>query len=282
MSLKGTSIPNITYALPDYICWSDTSSFGLGGFNHEGLAWQWEIPENLRFRVSINVLEFIASVITIMLTLERKEKDRKILAFTDNSSALGWLYKASFHPATQTSHDKIARKFAHFMMKQEHSLYSEHIKGDSNNIADALSQEFSLPKNKLTRILYHSYPTQMPQKFQIIDLPKKLDSWISSTLEEETVKKELKNNRPRNQSHTFKNGSNSATKQESKTDSYKTYPSQEKLRSYAPSQPQYEGISLERLQRKYCSGNPLETQSDMFVRISGLTDSAIQALMSQE
>ena len=155
MSINGASIPNITYALSDCICWSDASSFGLlGGFNYEGLAWQLEIHEDLRFRVSINSLEFITSVVTIMLTLENKEKDIKILLFTDNSSALGWLYKASFHPASQMSHNKVARKFARFMMKEGHYLYSEHIKGDSNNIADALSREFSFLRKKLTKLLY--------------------------------------------------------------------------------------------------------------------------------
>ena len=128
MSTIGASIPNVTYALPDYFYWSDASSHSLGGFNHEGLAWRWEIPKKWKNVVSINLLEFIVAVVTIMLLLKDKPKDSKILAFADNSSALGWLYKSSFHPASKVNHDKVAREFAMFMMKNEFSLYSEHIK----------------------------------------------------------------------------------------------------------------------------------------------------------
>ena len=35
MRTKGVSIPNVMYTFPDYTCWSDASSFGLRGFNHE-------------------------------------------------------------------------------------------------------------------------------------------------------------------------------------------------------------------------------------------------------
>ena len=95
---------------------------------NQGMAWNWKIPGERREKVSINFLEFIAVVVTIMLSLKnKKKKDRKILVFTDNSRALGWLHKASFHPVSNSSHDKVVREFALFMMKEDHSLYLEHI-----------------------------------------------------------------------------------------------------------------------------------------------------------
>ncbi len=99
MSTSSLPISNITFSLPDYVCWSDASSYRLGGFNHEGLARQWEISQDAIGTISTNLQEFIALVVTITLSLKDKEKDSKILAFTNKSSALGWLHKASFHLA---------------------------------------------------------------------------------------------------------------------------------------------------------------------------------------
>ena len=282
MSTHGSSISNITFTLPDYVCWSDASSYGLGGFNHEGLAWRWEIPQDLIGSVSINLLEFIASVVTIFISLKNKEKDSKILAFTDNSSALGWLHKASFHPASQSSHDKVARKFAQFMIKNEFSLYSEHIKGDNNNVADALSRNFNLNNTDLISFLHASYPKQMPKDFKIIEVPENIASWILSTLREGTSKMESKDKPPKKHKHILKNGTHSATKQESQIDFCQTSKISKKRKSSVPSQQQFAGITLENLQRKYCLERRSGIQSDMFVRISGLTDSVTQGLINPE
>jgi len=47
---------------------SNASEFGLGGYNIlSGNAWHWEIPIELRFRTSINSLEFIACVVSIWI-----------------------------------------------------------------------------------------------------------------------------------------------------------------------------------------------------------------------
>ena len=105
-----------------------------------------------------------------MLSLKDKPKDSKILAFTDNSSALGWLHKASFHPASKVAHNKVARKFALFM------------KGESNSVAGILSREFLSNKSNLTNYLYCMFPKQMPKNFKIIDLPNEIVCWISSIL----------------------------------------------------------------------------------------------------
>ena len=280
MSTKGVSIPNVTHALPDYICWSDASSYGLGGFNHEGVAWQWKIPKHWKDKLSINLLEFIAAVITIMLSLKNKEKDQKILAFTDNSSALGWLHKASFHPASKMYHDIVAREFALFMMKEEHSLYSEHIKGDNNNVADTLSREFDLSKKKLTDLLYRSFPSQMPKSFTIIELPKEIVYWITSILDGKIVRKELKSKPHENHKHMSKSGKNFAPKRTLKINSWSQDLKASESKLCVPLQQPLEGITLAKLQKKFCSEIPSEIQSDMFVRTSGFKDSAIQELMN--
>ena len=280
MSTNGSSIANITYSLPDHFCWSDACKHGMGGFNDSGQAWQWRIPDQHIGKLSINLLEFLASVITIMITLEGKEKDSRIFALTDNSSALGWLYKASFHPATQNKHDLVARKLARFMVKNEFSIYSEHIKGEKNNVADLLSREFSLDNSSLTNKITHSFPEQAPPNLEIIKLPQEISSWISSILGDSITTMASGSKPLRKKEHILTNGKTSAPKRESKISSSQTPTKRKKLNYYAPSQQPSDETSLEKLRRKYCSPDPLRIHSDMFVRCSGLTDSAIQELMT--
>ena len=96
MSGKGTSIQNVTHFLPDNFCRSDACEYGIQGYSNKGKAWQWKLPTHLRGRFSINLLEFLASVITIILSLEKSKQNTQIFALTDKSSALGWVFKASF------------------------------------------------------------------------------------------------------------------------------------------------------------------------------------------
>ncbi len=104
---KGISLNLITYRRPSIICWSDACPIGLGGYNHNGLAWQFEIPQKYRIRVQDknNTLEFIASLITVWLTIHHglQEKYTCFLALGDNTSAVGWLHKANVD-ASNTIH----------------------------------------------------------------------------------------------------------------------------------------------------------------------------------
>jgi len=54
----------LTYRTPTHAYRSDASEHGIGGFSAlTGRAWRWEIPEHLRLRVSLNMLEFLGSVV---------------------------------------------------------------------------------------------------------------------------------------------------------------------------------------------------------------------------
>jgi hypothetical protein len=97
LAQSGVSLSNITYRRPTHIFRSDACEFGMGGYNPiSGKAWRWELPLNLRFRASINslefiALEFIACVITIwidILSSDISEEDC-IWSQTDSSSAAG-------------------------------------------------------------------------------------------------------------------------------------------------------------------------------------------------
>ena len=64
---NGIDINAITFTTPTMTVISDACETGLGGFTSDGKAWRYELPENMRGCFTINVVEFIASVITIYL-----------------------------------------------------------------------------------------------------------------------------------------------------------------------------------------------------------------------
>ena len=188
---RGTSINNIIYVKHNVTVISDACPFGIGGFNDLGLAWRWKIPTELVGVFTLNLLEFLASAISIHLTLlQNPDKQLHILAFTDSSSALGWLYKSSFNPITQPLHDEVARWLASRIIASDSSLYSQHIRGVYNIIADALSRDFHITDDWLTTLLYFYYPEQMPANFKIQNLNKEVVSWIWSLSHRATMKKE--------------------------------------------------------------------------------------------
>ena len=140
VSTNGIDINNITFTEPTHTAFSDACKHGLGGYCSNGQAWRYKLPDEQVGQWSINLLEFLAATITIqMITLNTTGKV-KILAFTDSSSALSWLYKASFGE-NQPIHDKVARRLALELIDNDSALYSQHIKGKHNVIADSLSRD---------------------------------------------------------------------------------------------------------------------------------------------
>ena len=61
---EGIDMNIIAYLLPSSCYRSDSCPHGLGGYSHEGWAWRWYLPEDLCFRVSNNLLEHLAAIIT--------------------------------------------------------------------------------------------------------------------------------------------------------------------------------------------------------------------------
>ena len=71
---------------------------------------------------SINFWEFVAATITIVFVVITVGVNVKILELTDNTSALGWLHKASFDPAGKSSYDWVARWLAKFLIEHNYSI----------------------------------------------------------------------------------------------------------------------------------------------------------------
>ena len=178
-------------------------------------------------------------------------------------------------------HNLVARKLARFVVKNEFSIFSKHIKGERNNVANTLSREFEHTKDNLTNYIIHSFPKQVSQNFAIIDVPQELISWTLSILEGSITKKGLDSRPHKKRGHTSRNGPTSAREPKSRTDFCQSSTAKRGSISSAPLRLQSEETFLAELRRTHCSLDPLRTQSDMFVRCSGLMDSAILELMSQ-
>jgi hypothetical protein len=96
-SNKGISMNNIVYRKPTHILHSDSSLFGIGGYNTiTGEAWHIELPVVCRLRTSLNALEFLAAMISIWLESLREKipKESCRLSQTDSPSAARWLRKS--------------------------------------------------------------------------------------------------------------------------------------------------------------------------------------------
>ncbi len=72
--------------------------FGLGGYSHKDFAWRFGIPEDLQFRATSNLLEFMASIITpwVDIIAQRLKKRYCILSMTDSTTLAGWIMKTKF------------------------------------------------------------------------------------------------------------------------------------------------------------------------------------------
>jgi hypothetical protein len=136
----------MSFQRPSFICWSDACPTGLGGFDHSGKAWRLKIPDKFQASVATknNCLEFIAAIIAVWqaIKLDRSSAKECFLSFCDNSSAVGWLYKANTDSSKNLPLFLVARKFANILLSSNTCLYSQHIPGSSNVVADALSRRF--------------------------------------------------------------------------------------------------------------------------------------------
>jgi hypothetical protein len=188
LSHSGISINNICITAPSATTYSDACEWGIGGYTTQGHAWRYLLPTHLRGRASINILEFIAAIITIHLSITHDTHPTihpHILAFTDSSSAAGWLYHSTFNPVKDRCHDDIARFLARLLFNHKATIHPEHIPGKDNDVADSLSRDFHLSNTDLLTLLtpqlIHTH-AQGPHTLQLCSIPQTLISWIASTV----------------------------------------------------------------------------------------------------
>ena len=101
----GVPINNILFTTPTVTLWSDAFKYGIGGYNDKGTAWRWYIPPEWNGVLKLNLLEFLASALSIYMTIQQLGHVSHVPAFTDRSSSLGWMYKASSDPLNEGGYD---------------------------------------------------------------------------------------------------------------------------------------------------------------------------------
>ena len=184
---QGLSLNLITYRRPTIACWSDACPQGMGGFDTFGNAWQYKLSteETEACTHQNNSLEFVASLITVWLTIDlgHAKQEECFLALGDNTSAVSWLHKANIDETKNLPLHMAARQYANVLMQADCCLYSQHIAGKSNIVADILSRRFNISHRDLSTFILNNYPKQVPASFTIYPLPPKICSWLTSWLQ---------------------------------------------------------------------------------------------------
>ena len=129
----------ITFRVPNKIYINDASEHGLGGFATHGRAWTYNIPEKLRGRAHINLLEFLAQLISIWIdVLEHKIHPLVcLLGMGDNTASMGWLRRSNFRENDENDQEwlakqKVARKLATLVLDSNASIYRQWFPGVEN------------------------------------------------------------------------------------------------------------------------------------------------------
>ncbi len=182
----GISLNRLTYRPPSHIERSDACEHGIGGFSATtGIAWRWEIPLELRWRTSLNVLEYLAGNVSIWMDINIGDAPTGscFLSQTDSTSAAGWIRKSNFGDV-DPMHLIVAQDTATMLMEHDSTVYSQWFQGVLNEIADSLSRDHHLSDSELLILLHSCVPEQIPNNFRICPLPQdvvsKITTWLLS------------------------------------------------------------------------------------------------------
>ena len=157
----GSSLDLIAFTKIDTTIYTDASSHGMGEYNPiSGMAWRIKLSPWMQQKLHINTVEFISATIGIWLEIifNKEINYQCINCLTDNSSAVGWLFKANFDPNTQQKQDMVARHMARILLESETGLYTQDVPGEENIIADSLSREFHINDTNLQLLLTSLFP----------------------------------------------------------------------------------------------------------------------------
>ena len=187
------------------------------------------------------------------MTILQLGQGSHILAFTDSSSTLVWMHKISFDPVNAESHNAVAQWIEWTIVSHETSLYSQHIKGTENIIADSLSRDFHKSDQTLTNIFNQILPQHTEASFLIKQLSKKVISWISLLAAASTLPTASpKPLRPISLA-TGEDAAHSSNTQESQTNSWKESHKRRKQSWCNYSPPQCDETSSEKRENIYSS-----------------------------
>lgn len=207
---EGISMNSLVHQMPSVVYRSDSCPHGLGGYSSNGRAWRLYLPEELLYRATNNLLEHMASIITVWVDIieGRLQPEDCILSMTDSSTSEGWHRKTNFktdpieadsdfNPEEAEVRSEICRHFAELCVKNKLVHYAQWFAGKENDVSDALSRDDDRSDEEITNLLYTYVPEQMPQHFEIAPLPNEILLWVTSLLQRLNVKEQLREKRSR-------------------------------------------------------------------------------------
>jgi hypothetical protein len=194
----GVDLNSVTCRQPTHAYKLDSCPAGLRGFSHQGFAWRFYLPPEIKFRVSNNLLKHLAAIITpwVDIIAGRLSNSECALLMTNNTTLEGWLKKINFikereDPIQATICIKVACLHATLYLSHGIQEYSQWFCGAKNMVTDALSRDNNRSDKELINILRTHCPSQLPQHFKIVLLPSKITSWLTLLLLWLPVKQQL-------------------------------------------------------------------------------------------
>ena len=190
---NGISLNRLVCRVPTHLFHADSCPEGMGGYSvRSGRAWRFRIdqarlqalaqldPSSTNTRTN-NLFEYIAIVVSMWVDcwFDGIEENSAVLSLSDNSSAVGWMYKSSFG-SDKPLHVQVSKKLTELILLHKFSLQAEHIPGSKNDVSDILSRHWHLNDNELTLFLHENFMSQIPENFHINPLPNEILCWISS------------------------------------------------------------------------------------------------------
>ena len=195
---QGVNLNLIAYLLPTHVYRSDSCPIGLRGYAHLGWTWRFRIPPHLFFRASNNLLEHMASIVTVLVEIlaGRLKPGDCCLSMVDSSTSEGWTRRSNFSETREEPEQAVVRcevAYDHtwHVLHAGVKDYSQQFPGAENNVADSLSRDFYLSDVELTNILTHISPQRLPQDVITAPLLNKIVSWLTLLLQKLPTKKQL-------------------------------------------------------------------------------------------
>jgi len=196
---KGIDINLVVRRKPDHVRRTDACEYGIGGYSvTTGLAWRWELPEDLRYTVHINFLEFLSCVIDLKFAYYHGEFEPGdcILSMGDSTTAAGWLHRSNFmSDDNHAIHRDLARELGLETLRYKICNYSLWFAGRLNVVGDACSRMHALTADAFTNYIKFKFPTQVPDNFRVLALPSELsseaESWVRRQMQASQLRKGL-------------------------------------------------------------------------------------------
>ena len=175
---KGISLNQIVYRRPTHVYRSDSCPSGLGGYSHEGWAWRFYIPYELQGRATNNLLEHIASIITVWIDIlaGRLKPGDCSLSMTDSTTSEGWAHKTNFskdneEPIQATIRIQVAREHAMRLLENDIKEFSPLECNPTQAVSGSMQHVISYALHPAPRTLWDitvasptTYYNQLPQQ----------------------------------------------------------------------------------------------------------------------